>query len=321
MTKEYSCRICCCEDTSEQIVAIEMMYGTRDSFEYDVCARCGSIQIAKILDAGDLSKYYPNDYCDISYDEDPVIRRKKAKRNLSTLGYFNFYGTIGNWLRPWFGDIDYVKFKVLGTIGVRFETSILDVGCGDTARFLRELKDCGFKKLTGCDPFLKDGILTPDGINVLKCEVSQLKESYDLIMFHHSFEHVPFPRETLAAVRSHLNPGGRCLIRIPTPSCEAFRIYGTDWVQFDAPRHLSLISRDGMSIMADELGFKVAKVVDDSNHFQFAGSELYRLGLPSKNRKMNQVFSKECLNEFDLRAKELNRQHLGDQAAFVLEIK
>jgi 2-polyprenyl-3-methyl-5-hydroxy-6-metoxy-1,4-benzoquinol methylase len=320
MAGEYRCRICCCEDIRERIVAIEMMYGTKNPFEYDVCAGCGSIQISRILDAGELSQYYPNDYCDIDYDEDPIIRIKGAKRNPAALGYFNFYGAIGNRLRPWPGDNDLVKFKILGTIGIRFETSILDVGCGDTAKLLRKLKDCGFMNLKGCDPFLKDGIITPDGISVLKCDISQIKDCYDLIMFHHSFEHVPFPRETLAAVRGHLNPGGRCLIRIPTPSCEAFRIYGTDWVQFDAPRHLSLISRDGMKIMANQLGFKVARVVDDSSRFQFTASELYRRGVPLRIQKPDQAFSADCIKDFDSRAKELNRQHLGDQAAFVLEI-
>src|ERR1035437_4375255 len=101
MVGEFCCRICCCKDIRERMVAIEMMYGTKKAFEYDVCARCGSIQISRMLYAVELSQYYPKDYCDMSYDEDPIVRRKRARRNLATLGYFNLYGSVGSWLRPW----------------------------------------------------------------------------------------------------------------------------------------------------------------------------------------------------------------------------
>ena len=137
-------------------------------------------------------------------------------------------------------------------------------------------------------------------------------------MFHHSFEHIVDPLSTLRAAHERLSEGGCCLIRIPTPSSEAFDLYGAAWYQLDAPRHLTLLSREGMGILADNAGFRVESVRDDSDWRQFACSELYKSNVPLVKQAIQECFSEEQLATFASRAERLNARHRGDQAAFIL---
>ena len=67
-------------------------------------------------------------------------------------------------------------------------------------------------------------------------------------MFHHSFEHLPDPIETLERVYRLMPSGGNCLIRIPLVSSEAWKKYGPHWVQLDAPRHFFLYSIESLKL-------------------------------------------------------------------------
>jgi hypothetical protein len=55
-----ACRICGNVAGNGTLTAREMMYGTRDAFEYIKCAACGCVQIAHI--PAELARYYPADY-------------------------------------------------------------------------------------------------------------------------------------------------------------------------------------------------------------------------------------------------------------------
>ena len=90
-----------------------------------------------------------------------------------------------------------------------------------------------------------------------KAYLQDVVGTFDVIMFHHSLEHVPDPRRELADAAERLAPDGFCVVRLPTPSSEAFRLYREDWVQIDPPRHIALPSRDGMALLAERAGFRV----------------------------------------------------------------
>jgi hypothetical protein len=107
-------------------------------------------------------------------------------------------------------------------------------------------------------------------------------------------------------------------VRVPTPSSDAWQIYGADWVQLDAPRHIVLPSRDGVAIMARHAGLAVENVIDDSGTFQFLGSERYRRDIPLHEGQDDALFTEDEVASFAARAAELNALHRGDQAMFVL---
>jgi SAM-dependent methyltransferase len=176
----------------------------------------------------------------------------------------------------------------------------------------------GFDGLLGVDAFVDADMITSSGVPIKKRRLSEVEGEFDLIMFHHSFEHVPSPRDELQEVHRRLRPGGRCLIRIPTPSSEAWEKYGTDWVQLDAPRHLTLISRPGMTALAQQCGFSIAEEIDDSNGWSFMASELYRRDIPLREQSQEAHFSPDEISTYEKRATAANAAGRGDKAAFIL---
>jgi 2-polyprenyl-3-methyl-5-hydroxy-6-metoxy-1,4-benzoquinol methylase len=325
MTQDYKCRVCGQTRLRRQFKAREMMFGMRDEFLYDECDACGSLQIASLPDGDTLQKYYPSDY--YAYVPPSESRRSfKAafwewlaiQRNLYLLGRLNPVGAVMQYLRPATADI-----VLLAAVKARFTDRILDMGCGSAANLLNRMVLLGFKNLLGADPLIAGDTVSHAGVKVIKKDVGQIEEKFDLVMFNHSFEHVPEPRDTLLKARQLLSSGGHCLIRIPTPSSEAFETYGADWVQLDAPRHLVLPSREGMQILARECGFVVEKVVDESTRYQFIASELYTKDVPllkqGQDPSFLAKFSRKNLKEYDRRAAQLNLNHRGDAAGFILK--
>jgi SAM-dependent methyltransferase len=212
-------------------------------------------------------------------------------------------------------------------MGLTVRSRILDVGCG-AGRLLHSLAGIGFQSLLGIDRFLRadraGAAPGNPGCRIERLDISEVRGPFDLVMFHHSFEHLDDPEGTLRHVARLLAPGGWCLIRTPTPSSFAWREYGTDWVQLDAPRHLCLASVAGAARLADRAGFRLLEVRDDSTAFQFWGSEQYRRGIPLESERSYakhpdaSPFSRREIRAFEARARELNRRRDGDQVALYL---
>jgi hypothetical protein len=159
----------------------------------------------------------------------------------------------------------------------------------------------------------------------MKRDLSEVTGEFDLIMFNHSLEHVPDMVATLKAAHERLVAGGICLVRLPTPSSEAWTIYGADWMNLDAPKHIVIPSRQGMALAADTAGLRLEKSFDDSNSGQFIGSEAYRRDIPLNELKslgyVVRTFGLKQIWDWERRATRLNRQCRGDMTGFVLKAK
>lgn len=168
-------------------------------------------------------------------------------------------------------------------------------------------------------------LVYPNGLTIRRCTIHELSGQFDLIMFHHSFEHIPDQDATLDKVQGLLSPDGWCVIRIFVVDCEAWEIYGTNWVQLDAPRHFFLHSKRSIQMLAKRHGLAVRSIVYDSGAFQFWGSEQYVRDIPLRDPKSYaanprlSIFSKREIAVFARRARELNKLHKGDQAVFYLQ--
>jgi cyclopropane fatty-acyl-phospholipid synthase-like methyltransferase len=207
------------------------------------------------------------------------------------------------------------KLAPLAKVGLTRESRILDVGCGDGWR-LYALREIGFRNVLGIDPYIQHDIDYENGVRVLKQTINDITGEWDLIMYHHSFEHVSDPVKDLQAASKLLPLGGCCLIRVPTVSSFAWEEYRENWVQLDAPRHYTLPSVEGMNILAAKTGFLVQDVVFDSTKDQFQGSELYKRGLPLASG--DTTFTACQIKRWKRQAKKLNKENRGDQAAFYL---
>jgi SAM-dependent methyltransferase len=207
---------------------------------------------------------------------------------------------------------------------VSWDARILDVGCG-AGQVLREMSDAGFTRLTGVDPYIAADIEIGPGALVRKGDVPGLEGPFDFVMMNHSFEHVPDPAATLSAIARLLPPGRLLLVRVPVAGTWAWREYGADWVQLDAPRHVHIHTERSLRLLAERTGFALKDSWYDSGSFQFWGSEQYRRGIPLYAPRSHAVdpkasgFTARQVRDFEARAAELNRRRDGDQACFYLE--
>jgi SAM-dependent methyltransferase len=317
------CRICGNAEKNLIHKTREMMFGTRDEFDYLECAQCGTLQI---IEVPDLSKYYPKDYYSLAEGENFLgksLRRRIAAR-LTGKNFLAKRGFIGKivaqkekWLRFYFPES--LKEPLLE---LNFHSKILDFGCG-SGELLQNLYHFGFRKITGADAFIKSDIFYPNGINIYKRPLSEIKDSFDLVMLHHSFEHFPDPLESLREIYKLLPHARFCLIRIPLASF-AWQKYGINWVQLDPPRHLFLFTEKSFRGLAEKAGFSVEKVVYDSESFQFFGSEQYLRDIAMNDERAyrgnvaESIFAPAQLREWEREAEILNEKQQGDQACFYL---
>lgn len=293
-----------------------MMYGTREPFDYVECGACGCLQIAEV--PADLGRHYPADY--YSFGAPPtsrVQRWAKRQRLRHALGLraaggallARRYGRspIGAWLAP---------------MRLALDARVLEAGSG-AGHLLLELRDAGFTDLTGVDPFLPAEHTEP-GLRLLRQTLRQTEGTFDAVMLHHTFEHLPDPAETFRAIHERLRPGGQALIRLPVADSLAFRTYAADWVQLDAPRHLFLHTRESLAQLAADADLAVEHIVCDASAFQFWGSEQYRLDIPLSAPTSHAVdpgaspFSPGQIRAWERQTEALNHSGDGDQACVYL---
>lgn len=306
------CRLCLSDAVSRRFKIREMMIGHRALFEYHECGNCLSVNLDDIIDECALARYYGPGY--YSFDENQGSFLKQfliRQRDRAIAGQFTPLGTVLAWAKP---D---QEMSLIRSLGLARDAAILDVGCG-AGHLLNRLADVGYTNLLGIDPFIPNDMKSIAGVPILRRELGELDGQFDLVMFNHSLEHVEAPRDVLASACRLLTPNGQCVVRIPTVSSTAWEEYGVDWVQLDAPRHVSLPSRDGMRIAGKAAGMKLERTVDDSSAFQFWASEQYRRDIPLSDPQIfTGMLSKAEMKQFKKRASELNAQSRGDQSAFV----
>ncbi len=309
------CRLCLSEEVSRTFEAREMMIGHRDIFAYHECGACLSVNLDERMSDEALARYYGPGYYSFDPKGGSAIKRFLIReRDRATAGRFSPLGAVIAWAKP---DLEMALTR---SYGLPRNAKILDVGCG-AGHLLDRLVDVGYTNLLGIDPFIPADTHSAAGVPILRREIDAMDGQFDLVMFNHSLEHVEAPRDVLASAARLLSPTGRCVVRIPTVSSAAWEEYGVDWVQFDAPRHVSLPSRDGMRIAGAAAGMRLERMVDDSSAFQFWGSEQYRRDVPlSEPQIFTGMFTKDQVTAFKRRATELNAQSRGDQSAFVFRL-
>jgi 2-polyprenyl-3-methyl-5-hydroxy-6-metoxy-1,4-benzoquinol methylase len=314
-----ACRICDNSQANTAYIAREMMFGYRDQFEYFQCSQCGCLQISQI--PANLDKYYPQDYYSLAKPAAPKPHRFKhflqRERTRHCLGSGSVLGRV---MARVFGPPHLPAW--LKHAGIRPDWEILDVGCG-AGSLLLFLRCLGFDRLTGVDPYVAEN-LEYGGVRIFKGELASVQGKFDVVMMHHSFEHMAEPLEALRDAVRIVSDRGVVLIRIPTVSSFAWRKYRTNWGAVEAPRHFYLHSIESIQFLAHQAGLQVERIDFDSHADQFWRSEEYMLDIPlcdersyGRNPRMS-AFSSADIDGFARKAEELNRDRMGDQACFHL---
>lgn len=273
----YQCRICGWTGDAETLTVREMMYHTREEFQYFECGNCHCLQIAEVPE--NLADYYGDSY----YSYEPVADREKA------------------------ADIQ------------RDETRVLDVGCG-AGEFLCCLADEeGLVNLTGCDPFIKKDIEYKNGVKIYKSDIHGMTGQFDWINLNDSFEHMTDPHEVMESMKRLLAPGGAVRMKLPVYPNIAFDMFGTNWYQIDAPRHIFLHTKQSLEYLAEKHGFIIARKTYDSRRAQILFSYFYLKDISFyeiTSEIIEQHFTQSQLLEIDRLCKNANQNEYGDHAEF-----
>jgi SAM-dependent methyltransferase len=300
-----------------------MMNGTREEFDYVECSSCGTVQIAEVPD---LARFYPEDYYSLAVQPTSNITRTRIRRFAAPriadhyLGRGSILGRLAarrtNWVGGFFPPA--LRDPILK---LSKDSKILDFGCG-SGQLLRDLACFGFTDLTGADAFIARDLEFLN-VRILKRSIDEVEGEFDLVMLHHSFEHLPDPAGALSRIRMLTADTGTCLIRIPI-AAEAWKRYGVNWFQLDAPRHLFLFTEPAFRGLAKRAGFEVVNSVYDSDRMQFIVSEQYARDISMFDERAyrgdvaKSVFTAEQIESWTCEAEKLNAEGRGDQACFYL---
>lgn len=82
--------------------------------------------------------------------------------------------------------------------------------------------------------------------------------TFDLITSWQVLEHIEAPRRALARLRTLLAPGtGRLLLTVPNCRSLGARVFGSDWIGWDLPRHVTHFSKETICRMLAAEGYQV----------------------------------------------------------------
>lgn len=317
-----SCAFCGHTDSTTFEVE-ERMIGLGERFHYSRCSGCGAMVLIDL--PADLSRYYPTNY----YSFQPIEPHRTltgwrrwlavTRNRAIVFGTGGLGGLLAKRRSCW--QATEVARWLRHSPVQSFDARVLDVGCGAGTRLVR-MHEIGYSHLTGIDPFISTSRSIAPGLVVRKQALSEVTDGpYDLIMLHHSLEHMPDHQAELSAIRDRLAPDGAALIRIPMAGNRLIDRYGTKWVEWDAPRHLVLHTEQSIRKAIESVGLVVHRIDWDSDRFAYWASELYERGLALVDpqtgafRRPEDHFTAEELAKFDALAEEDNRLGRASRAA------
>lgn len=304
MPIDLTCTCRYCHSTQGTIfLATERMLGLGGEFTYAACSDCDSIQLLTV--PKDLRPYYPSEY----YSLGPLQSSGTFRNFLKKIRMWAFLATGNSFFTPRFGGYWLKK------LNPKFTDRIADVGCGN-GQLLYELQVAGFEDLHGFDPFLESESQLGPGLKLWNKEFGQTDCYFDVVMLHHSFEHMEDPEQVLKTCFERLNSEGMLLVRCPVADAAVWKEKRALWVQLDAPRHLSIPSTQGFVEAAQRSGFEVKEILFDSTAFQFWGTGLYEHEEKLDRSKIDTYFSSKQLEEWEKQAMQYNLEGKGDQACF-----
>ncbi|MFQ5672891.1 MAG: class I SAM-dependent methyltransferase [Nitrospinales bacterium] len=225
---------------------------TKKFFPVSRCSACGFVYSDVVPDDESLSLYYQ--------DNEEHLPQEMS---LLEKGYYNLFRRLP----------------------VR-SGKVLDVGCGN-GRFLSYIRDKGYEAV-GTDLY---GLEYPKNILKLNVHKGQLydigfaPESFDVVCFWGSLEHIQDPLRTLQEARRILKQNGHVVAwTLNRDSFEA-RMFTRYWHHMYVPEHFSQFSDKTLGAMIEKAGFTMMNMRHDMLSFGFVGSLqgwLYSRGINMK---------------------------------------
>jgi SAM-dependent methyltransferase len=232
----------CESDESDSLYTLRDYYTRRPGlFTLVRCLRCGLVYLNPRPTVDAIAIYYPptyESYMPLLLKNLPLPRRWLVE-----------YG-LWKRCRPLLVD---------GSLG-----KVLDVGCG-TGHFLAAMRKHGKWKTVGIDRDPQAVTFAREVLN-LEVHVGRIEENdfpertFDAVTMWDTLEHFHNPREVLLEIRRILKPGGRLLLRVPSLDSLDARLFGRYWAGLDAPRHLTVFSKETLARLLARTGFVVERL-------------------------------------------------------------
>lgn len=300
----------CAGAAGASVDAREMMFGLRDRFVYRRCSQCASLWLAQ--PPASLDPYYPHDYYSLTADPKGALPIPGAE--LWTRMLLRLPLPAARRLAGRRGFPRYIEW--CAGLGLTPGSRVADIGSG-AGHLVYQLGRHGFRDVWGFDPFL-DEDQDIGHVHLRGRELEPQDGSFDLVMFHHSLEHVLDPVEALQNVAARVSARGTIIVRVPVAGSFADRCFGADWVAIDAPRHLAIPSQAGMAAAAARAGLRITRTFFDSTALQFWASEQYANDVPLRDERSGCDPARH--DELERNARVLNRRGEGDCAGYVLTV-
>lgn len=137
--------------------------------------------------------------------------------------------------------------------------TLLDVGCG-TGEFLAFMRASGWQ-VRGLerDPAAADWGRRNFQLDIETGSVQDLKAGSpsDVITLWHVLEHLYSPNAALLHLRDQLAENGQLIIAAPHIESFDARVYGSDWIALDVPRHVNHFTLPALRRLAEACGYHV----------------------------------------------------------------
>lgn len=153
-----------------------------------------------------------------------------------------------------------LKTRLFRRMGPGDGRSLLDVGSG-RGEILAELSRMAWD-VVGLEPspqaaeYASRQLGVPTIAGTLASAGDRLEPgSFDVVLFHHSLEHVVDPVGDLERAATLLKPDGRVMIAVPNFGSRAARGRGRDWWALDLPRHRTHFTSAGLTRALAKAGF------------------------------------------------------------------
>ena len=231
----------CDSDTSDVLYTLGDYYTHRPGqFTLIRCRRCRLVYLSPRPTIDAMDAYYPSTY----ESGTPLV-----VENLP-------------WPRRWL--VQYGMWKrCRPLLADQPAGRVLDVGCG-TGHFVAAMERHGWEA-AGIDrnpqavTFAREALNAK--VNVGKIEQSSFPDhTFDAVTMWDSLEHVHDPRGVLLEIHRILKPEGRLLLRVPSLDSLDAHLFGPYWAGLDAPRHLTVFSRETITRLLSEMGFGIQRL-------------------------------------------------------------
>jgi len=231
------CDICGGVELKDLYVAQDRLGSDRRQFTISQCGGCGVLRTFPVMSDIELAEFYPDEYWGEEPSKEWIVKSQSEKT--SFLDETPVHGG-----------------------------RILDVGCG-SGYFLRALDgrrwdrfgvETGSAAVEAARRHLGDENVVEGSLGDSQFD----NESFDVITFWTSLEHMNHPRAALREAQRVLKAHGRLIVQLPNAESYQSRLFKGNWFALDAPRHRYHFSEEVLRRFLDENGFAIEKITFSS---------------------------------------------------------